>query len=171
MLGLQLTTRLFHSSFIPTGIKLNGEWRFFQYKFVFSVNKSLIKLPCVIMIYVSKNIIVIILKLYNRACVNLLECLCEIYVFSVIFTARRYAGAVLAMALCLSVRPVCIEATGRIGLVWHGVFLPTLCYKEIRSSPQSKRTSSGALLQTLALENFATASRSCCQQLVDGRAC
>jgi len=96
---------------------------------------------------------------------------CAKYVFSVIFTARRYAGAVLAMALCLSVRPVCIEATGRIGLVWHGVFLPTLCYKEIRSSPQSKRTSSGALLQTLALENFATASRSCCQQLVDGRAC
>jgi len=119
MLGLQLTTRLFHSSFIPTGIKLNGEWRFFQYELVFSVNKSLIKLPCVIMIYVSKNIIVIILKLYNRACVNLLQCLCEICLFGHFYRATlRWRGT--------SYGPVSVCPSGlyqsnwtdRVGLAW-----------------------------------------------------
>ena len=72
----------------------------------------------------------------------------------------------------------CIETTGRIELI-VGIGLPstdpTLCYKEICVSPKISVLPSGTLSQTSDLENFATASRSRCQQLVvvvdDGRAC
>jgi len=41
---------------------------------------------------------------------------------------------------------------------------PILCYKEILVPPKLKVLSSGTLSQTLDLENFATASRWCCEQ-------
>jgi len=61
----------------------------------------------------------------------------------------------------------CIETTGRIKLllVW---MLPstylTLCYKETWVSPKITVLPSWTLSQTMYLENFTTASQSCCQQ-------
>jgi len=101
----------------------------------------------------------------------------------IIFTARRYASAVYAVIVCLSVCPsaclsvllsvsvaslYCIETIGRIErdfLAWRlPSTCPTLCCMEIRVSPKIKILPSGTLSETLGLENFATASRWCCQQ-------
>jgi len=72
---------------------------------------------------------------------------------------------VLAMALCLCLS-VCHKLvfyqngyTNRAGF-WHGSFLPTLSCKEIQVPSKIKVLPSGTLLQTLDLENFATAYRS-----------
>ena len=93
------------------------------------------------------------------------------------FTARRYASAVTATSLvypcpcpCLSQAGIsCMETTGRIRLVllWR---LPstyhTLCYEKFgyrqkrRYFPQELCSK----VQTPDFKNFATASRSCCQQ-------
>ena len=72
------------------------------------------------------------------------------------------------MSVCLSdTSRCCIETTGRIELVlarrlpstYH-----TLCYKKIWVSPKTGVLPSGTLSKTPDLENFATASRSRCQQ-------
>jgi len=90
--------------------------------------------------------------------------------FHPIFTARRYASAVFAVVVCPSVRP------SQAGIVskrlaessWVSArrlpsIYPTLSCKEIRVSPKIMVLSSGSLSQTLDVDNFATASRSCCQ--------
>ena len=46
---------------------------------------------------------------------------------------------------------------------WHRSFHPTLCCKKIRYL-KIRTLPPGTLPQTLDLENFATANRSCCQQ-------
>ena len=85
------------------------------------------------------------------------------------FTARCNASAVLATGLCLSVR-VRLSQVGVISkrmnesgwfLAWqlHSTY-PTLCYKEIHVTSKIRVLFSGILLQTLDLENFATAYRS-----------
>jgi len=64
--------------------------------------------------------------------------------YLMIFTARRYASAVFALSVCLSVHRsitsrYCIETTGRFKLVlaWrlHSTY-PILCYQEIWVSPK-----------------------------------
>ena len=81
------------------------------------------------------------------------------------FTARRCASAVYVVVMCPSVclsvtSRCCIETTRRIELVlaWrlHSTY-PTLWYKDIWVSPKIRVVPSG-------LENFASASRSRCQQ-------
>jgi len=57
------------------------------------------------------------------------------------FTARRYASAVYAVVVCLSVlhKPVLYENGSTKGAdFWHSSFLPPIlhCYKEIRVSPE-----------------------------------
>jgi len=93
-------------------------------------------------------------------------------------TARRYASAICCrrVTVCPSVRPsVCLsvtsryymETTGRIELVLArklSSIYPALRYKEIWVSPKIRTLSSESLSQTSDLENFATASRSRCQQ-------
>jgi len=93
-----------------------------------------------------------------------------------VFTARRYASDVFAVvvcpSVCLFVRPSvtsqhCIETSGRIKLflAWKlPSSYPGLCYKEIWVSLKMRVLPSGTLFQTPDLENFATASRSRCQQ-------
>ena len=89
------------------------------------------------------------------------------------FTAQRYANAVFAVTLCPSVHPsvtsrYSIETTWRIERVFGTWRLPstypTLSYKEMCVSPKIRILPSGALSQTSDLQNFATASRSRCQQ-------
>jgi len=66
------------------------------------------------------------------------------------FTARRYARAVYAV-MCLFVRPsVCLSQAG--------VVSKPMVSEKLRILP------SGTLSQTPDFENFATISRSCCQQ-------
>ena len=71
------------------------------------------------------------------------------------------------------VRPsVCLPVCHKPVLYQNDWFLPrrlpstypTLCCKEIWVSPKIMALPSGTLFQTLDLENFATASRSRCQQ-------
>jgi len=60
-----------------------------------------------------------------------------------------------------------IKTDGRIELVFAWKLpstYPTPCCQEIRVSAKIRALPSGILSQTLDLENFATASRSCCQQ-------
>jgi len=78
------------------------------------------------------------------------------------------------LPVCLSVRlPVCLSVRHKRVLYrndwtnqanfWHLSFFPPLCCKEIRRSPKITELPSEILPQ-MHLENFATASRSCCQQ-------
>jgi len=94
----------------------------------------------------------------------------SIFLFcSSFFAAQCYASAVLATGLCLSVRVrlsqvgVISKRTNESGwfLAWelHSTY-PTLCYKEIHVTSKIRVLFSGILLQTLDLENFATAYRS-----------
>jgi len=90
-----------------------------------------------------------------------------------VFTSRRYASAVYAMAPCPS---VCIRLS-QVGVLskrlkkssWFlargaSFNLPNTVFKKIRVSPKIKVLPSGTLPRTLDLENIATASQSCCQQ-------
>ena len=78
----------------------------------------------------------------------------------------------MSSCVCLSVRPsvtsqYCMDTAGRIGLgFWYrGLFIyPTVCYREIWVSPKVKVLPSEMLSLTLNFENFASASRWCCQQ-------
>ena len=88
---------------------------------------------------------------------------------------RRAASAAYAVivcpAVCLSATSrYCIETTGRFKLVLAWV-LPSTCpmhyvISKFESPPQKKTMvlPSGTSSQTLDLENFVTASRSCCQR-------
>ena len=74
---------------------------------------------------------------------------------------------VQAMALCLCLVSVTsrysVERVERIGLVlaWELLFtFPTLCSKEIQVPSKIRLLPSGTLLQTLDVEDFATACRS-----------
>jgi len=78
----------------------------------------------------------------------------------------------LSVSVCLSVRPsvtsrYCIERNGRnpagFGTEASSHLSYTLRYDEIRVSPKIRVLPSGTLSQTPDFENFATASRSCCQ--------
>jgi len=84
----------------------------------------------------------------------------------IFFTARRYASAVLAVVVCLSVTSrYCIETTGRIELVLaRGLSstYPTPCYKEIRVS----RTVPNSRLKFRHGKSIVLSTK-----LVDGRAC
>jgi len=96
-----------------------------------------------------------------------------------LFTARRYASAVYAVVVCPSVHPpirpsVCPLLAGVVSkplnesswvLAW---MLPSICstlrFKELWVTPKITVLPPETLLQTPDLENFATASRSRCQQ-------
>jgi len=90
------------------------------------------------------------------------------------FTARRYASAVCAMAVCPSVcLSVCPSQAGAVSKrldesswFWHGGFRlsHTVLYKENCVSPKINVLPSGTLSQAPDLENFDTASRWRCQQ-------
>jgi len=83
------------------------------------------------------------------------------------FTARRYASAVYAVVVCLS---VCLSVgllsklvlyrndwTNRAGfLAWLPSTYPTLCSKRIWVSPKISILHSGNLSKTADLEHFAT---------------
>ena len=101
---------------------------------------------------------------------------CE-FLKDLIFTARRYAGAVHAVVVCPSVclsvcpfvRQTVVVSKRLDKSSWFLArrlpsTIPTLCYKEIGVSPKIKVLPSGTLSQTPDVENFATASRSRCQQ-------
>ena len=94
----------------------------------------------------------------------------------IVFTARRYASAVYAMALCLCLSVcLCLSEVGVL-LKWlNGLsgFLtwrlpstyPTLCYKEIVLTPKIRVLPSGTLSKMLDLEIFITAAgRAECRQ-------
>jgi len=84
-----------------------------------------------------------------------------LFLFQRVFTR---ATRVLAMVMCLrlSVISRCsIETTQPIRLVLIRELpstYPTLCYKDIQVSSKIRVLPSGTLLQTLDLQNFATAS-------------
>ena len=93
------------------------------------------------------------------------------------FTARRYASAVFAVVVCSS---VCLSVTSRYCIIvskrlygsnwflsWRlsiTYAIQKRCCKKIRVSLKVRLLISGTVSQTLDLENFATASRSRCQQ-------
>jgi len=94
------------------------------------------------------------------------------------FTARRYASAVYAVVVSLSVwlsvrssvrhKPVLYrnDWTNRAGF-WYGGFLPPIPHCALKTFGYLQKLGyfpSGTLSQTPDLENFATASRSLCQQ-------
>ena len=87
--------------------------------------------------------------------------------FSIQFlNARRYASAgtsygPVSVSLCMPQVGVLSKRINESGwFFWHGSFLPTLSCKEIQVPSKIKVLPSGTLLQTLDLENFATAYRS-----------
>jgi len=106
-----------------------------------------------------------------------------------IFTAHRYASAVYAVVVCPSVccLSFCPSQAGVVSKrldesswVFFGMeasFHLSFTCKEISVSSKISVLPSGTSSQTPDIENFATASRSRCQQLVvfvvvvDGRAC
>jgi len=88
-----------------------------------------------------------------------------------IFTAQRYASAVLAIALCLSVcLSVCLSQVGVVSkrmnestwVFWHKSFLRLILHRVLRKFGYLQNN--GTLSKTLDFENFATASQSCSQQ-------
>jgi len=95
------------------------------------------------------------------------------------FTARRYASAVYAVVVCLSVwlsvrssvrhKPVLYrnDWTNRAGF-WYGGFLPPIPHCVLKTFGYLQKLgyfpSEGTLSQTPDFDNFATASRSRCQQ-------
>jgi len=80
---------------------------------------------------------------------------CTAHVLLCFFIARCYASAVFAVIMCPTVR----LSVRRLPSTY-----PPLCCKEIRVSPKIKVLGFGTLSRTSDLENFATASRSRCQQ-------
>jgi len=88
----------------------------------------------------------------------------------VIFTSRRYASAVYAGVVCLSVR---LSQAGVVSkrldesnwLLARRLSFTTLCYKEIWISPKIRvLPPPDTLSHTPDLANFAAATRSRCQQ-------
>ena len=89
----------------------------------------------------------------------------------VVVAARRYASAAFAV-VCTSVCPpqadIASKRLDRLSWFWHGGFSPLIlhcvvgnsstCVSKVRVLP------SRTLSETLDLDNFATARRSCCQQ-------
>jgi len=91
----------------------------------------------------------------------------------VIFTTQRYASAVCCrrVSVCPSVCPsqAGIVSKRQDESIWYLArrltsTFPALCYQEIWLSPKIRILPFGTLAQTRELENFATASRSRCQQ-------
>jgi len=89
-----------------------------------------------------------------------------------VFTMRRYASVVYAIALSMSViRRSSIETADWIELVfWHGSFLQSVLhccavFLKIWVPPKIRVLPSGTLFQSLELGNFATASQLRCQPL------
>jgi len=83
--------------------------------------------------------------------------------------ATRYATAVYAVVVCLSVCPsvtsrYCTETTGRIELFWGMEASFHLSHTVLQGSPKIIVLPSVTLSQTPDLENIATATRSRCQQ-------
>jgi len=113
---------------------------------------------------------------------------CE-FLKDLIFTARRYAGAVHAVVVCPSVclsvclsvcssNRCCIETTGQIELVLARRLpstIPTLCYKEIGVSPKIKVLPSGTLVPNSGRRKFrhgkSIALSTKFVVVVDGRPC
>jgi len=95
-----------------------------------------------------------------------------LYLFSARYTLLARYRPVLSSCVRLSVCPsatsrYCIGTTGRIELVsawWLPSTNPTLRCTEIWVSPKIRVFPSGTLSQTPDFENFATTSRSRCQQ-------
>jgi len=87
-----------------------------------------------------------------------------------VFTTRRYASAVYAVVVCLSVRPsatsrYCIETTRRIELVFAtGPFLHLYCVIRKFWYLRNNGTSLWNFVVSSWLEKFRQARRSCCQQ-------
>jgi len=82
------------------------------------------------------------------------------------FTARRYASALYAVALCLSMFVTiryCIETAGWIKLVFGEEAFPKLCWKRMRVSPEIRVhvLPSGTLSQTLKFADFFCFFRHC----------
>jgi len=90
-------------------------------------------------------------------CLCLCQAYCKLYCprFVMFFIARCYASAVFAVIMCPTVR----LSVRRLPSTY-----PPLCCKEIWVSPKIKVLGFGTLSRTSDLENFATASRSRCQQ-------
>jgi len=103
--------------------------------------------------------------------------LTNLHVFDDVFTARRYASAVFAVVMCPSIPPLSVRRkpvfyrndwTNRGGF-WHGGFLPPIPHCSIRKCGYLQKLEyfplDGSLSQTPDFrKNFATVSRSRCQQ-------